>query len=132
LETIAGRVKEVLEKDENTVFAYIFGSYVAGKHGKRSDIDIAVYTRRPMKWKELVRLTLKLEDSLGTRVDVIDLRTAPPLLAYEVVSKGVVVVERDREERISFENRVLKEYLDLKPRLERYYTEILSKKRQHP
>jgi uncharacterized protein YutE (UPF0331/DUF86 family)/predicted nucleotidyltransferase len=128
LEGIVGKVREVLERKENVIFAYVFGSYATGKYIRGSDIDIAVYTKKPLKWRELIELALELEDSLGVEVDVVDLRTAPLLLAYEVISKGVVVVERDKEERIGFETRVLKEYLDLKPRLERYYSEVLSKR----
>ena len=125
-EVVAG-VKSVLERYEDVVFAYIFGSHATGTARERSDVDVAVYTAKPLGWRDLVKLTLELEDILGLKVDVVDLRTAPPLLAYEVVSKGVLVLERSREERVEFEVRVLKEYLDLKPRLERYYRELLSR-----
>ncbi|MEM0249150.1 MAG: hypothetical protein QXT53_08640 [Ignisphaera sp.] len=57
---------------------------------------------------------------------MVDLRTAPLLLAYEIISNGVVIVDRDREKRLEFEAKILREYLDLKPRLERYYSDILS------
>jgi hypothetical protein len=69
----------------------------------------------------------ELEDRLSKRVDVVDLWIAPLLLAYEVVSKGLVVVDRDSEERINFEIRIMKEYLDMRPRLEKYYDEVFSK-----
>jgi uncharacterized protein YutE (UPF0331/DUF86 family)/predicted nucleotidyltransferase len=127
LDTIINKIRKILEKEENMVFAYVFGSYAMGKYRRGSDIDIAIYTKKPLNWRELVKLALKLEDSLGVRVDIVDLRTTPPLLAYEIISKGIIVVEKDKEERISFETRILKKYLDLKPRLKRYYNEILSK-----
>ena len=124
---LVARVRGVLERYEGIVFAYIFGSHAKGTAREGSDVDVAVYTAKPLGWRDLVKLTLELEDTLGSKVDVVDLRTAPPLLAYEVVSKGVPVLERSREERVEFEVRVLKEYLDLKPRLERYYREHLSR-----
>lgn len=122
-QTAFGEVEEVLKKHD-LIFAYVFGSRARG--GRGGDIDVAVYAGRPLKWRELVKLAHELEDSLGTAVDVVDLYDAPPLLAYEVVSKGVVVLDRDRERRVEFEVKVLKEFLDLRPRLERYYRELLS------
>lgn len=127
LDRILAIVREVLEMESDIVFAYIFGSYATGRCSGESDVDIAIYSREPLSWRKLVELKLKLEDALDLNVDVVDLRTAPPLLTYEVISKGVVVMDRDRGERLSFETRALKEYLDLKLRLEKYYETLLSR-----
>lgn len=125
-ENLVARAREVLEKRSDIVFAYVFGSRATDGYGDRSDIDIAIYTESPLKWREFVELALELEDNLGIKVDLVDLRTAPLLLAYEIISNGVVIVDRDREKRLEFEAKILREYLDLKPRLERYYSDILS------
>lgn len=39
------KIKEILEKDDNVVFALLFGSYASGRQKKGSDIDIAVYLK---------------------------------------------------------------------------------------
>ncbi|MDK6027921.1 DUF86 domain-containing protein [Ignisphaera sp. 4213-co] len=127
LSNIVDSVKKVLEKRSNIVFAYVFGSYATGVYRDESDVDVAIYTRNSMGWRELVELILELEDATNKKVDVVDLRTAPLLLACEVVSKGIVVVDRGVEERIDFEVKTLKECLDFRPRLEKYYSEVLSR-----
>ena len=124
---VMGKVRDVLGRYGDVVFAYIFGSYATGKRREGSDVDIAIYTRRSMGWREYIRLIFELEDKLGVSVDVVDLRTAPLLLAYEVITKGIVVIDRNREERVNFETKILKEFLDLKPRLERHYSKIISR-----
>ncbi|MET1159624.1 MAG: HepT-like ribonuclease domain-containing protein [Thermoprotei archaeon] len=125
-EALIAKAREALEKRSDILFAYIFGSRATGRYRDKSDIDIAIYTEKPLRWREFVELALELEDSLGIRVDLVDLRTAPLILAYEIISNGVVIIDRNREKRVEFETRILKEYLDLKPRLEKYYDEILS------
>lgn len=125
-EDFVAKVREVLEKKSNILFAYIFGSRATSGYRDRSDIDVAIYAENLLKWREFIELALELEDYLGVRVDLVDLRTAPLLLAYEVISNGIVIIDRSREKRVEFETKILKEYLDLKPRLERYYSEILS------
>jgi len=67
-----------------------------------------------------------LEDELKCRVDLVHLNTAPPSLAYEVISTGILVLDKRPEERVEYEVKVLKEYLDLKPRLEEYFKAILK------
>jgi len=47
-------------------------------------------------------------------------------LAYEVISTGVLVLDRRHEEEAEYEARVLREYLDLKPRLEEYLRSLLG------
>jgi len=42
------------------------------------------------------------------------LNTAPAYFRYEVISKGVLVLERDKEMRVDFEAHIISEYLDLK------------------
>lgn len=40
---------------------------------------------------------------------------------------GVLAVKRDREEEVKFKVKTLKEYLDLRTKLEKYYNEVLSR-----
>ncbi len=122
-EAIARAVREA----ELSADVYVVGGAAEGRLTVLSDVDVAVYAEKPMKWRELVELALELEDALGRGVDVVDLKTAPLLLACEVVSRGIVVVDRNTEERVDFEVRVLEECLDFKLRLEKYYNEVLAR-----
>jgi len=120
LDSVACIVRDVLKTYPYVVFAYIFGSYAVGRAGDRSDVDVAVYVEGcGFGWREHVGLMHRLEDAVGRRVDLVVLNDAPLLLAYEVVSKGMLVYSRDDELRAEFESRVLREYLDVRLRLER-------------
>ncbi len=110
------------------LFAYVFGSWAIGRASPPgSDVDIAIFTSKELSWKELVSITMDLEDSLGLRVDLVHLNKAPLLLAYEVVSKGVLIFDRDPERRVDFEVRTIREFLDFKLRLTQYYSVLLSR-----
>ena len=60
----------------------------------------------------LDRLAEDLEHVSGRRVDLVDLATAPPLLAHQIVSTGRCIVSRQPGERAAFETRMILRYLD--------------------
>jgi predicted nucleotidyltransferase len=78
-----------------------------------SDIDIAVSLddqASPFEFR--LRLSASLAEALGSeRFDLVTLNDAPLLLKYEVVRGGQVLKE-DKKQRVTFETRVLSEYLD--------------------
>ncbi|GAB6943760.1 hypothetical protein JCM14467A_05420 [Vulcanisaeta sp. JCM 14467] len=126
LVNLVNAVRQVLEGFDYVLFAYVFGSRVTGRASPGSDVDVAVFTSRDLSWKEFVGLMHALEDSLGLGVDLVHLNRASLLLAYEVVSKGVPVLDRDVDRRVEFEVRTIKEFLDFKPRLLEYYNAVLK------
>ena len=120
------RILSVLHRKEYIVFAYLFGSRAKGTATKKSDIDIAIYAIRHLNWREVVELIHELEDVTKRRVDLVVLNNAPLLLAYEIILNNKVILDRDPEKRINYEVKILHKYLDLKPRLEKYFKELLS------
>ena len=103
-------IKRVLEGFDFVLFAYVFGSRVTGGASPGSDVDIAVFTSRDLSWKEFVGLMHALEGALRLKVDLVHLNKTPLLLAYEMVSKGVLVLDRDVDRRGKFEVRTIKEF----------------------
>jgi len=126
LEGVAERVRRVLEGRKYVVFAYVFGSRVHGRYIMKGDVDVAIYTEGGVGWRDIADTLNALEDELGVRVDLVHLNTAPLSLAYEVIATGTTVLDRRPEERVDYEVRVLKEYLDMKPRLEEYLKTVLE------
>jgi len=106
---------------------YIFGSYVSGRFSERSDIDIAVYMDGQIGWKKIVEMKYMLEDVLDRRVDLILLNDADLELAYMILSEGRRIFVRDVERVAEFEVKIVKKYLDMKPRLEEYYRKVIRK-----
>jgi len=126
LEDILERVRRVLEGRKFVVFAYLFGSSVRGGYTLKGDVDVAIYTEGDVSWRDLADALNALEDELKCRVDLVHLNTAPPSLVYEVIATGVLALDRRPGERVEYEVRVLKEYLDLKPKLEEYFETVLK------
>jgi predicted nucleotidyltransferase len=124
-------LKEVLEKDENILFAYLYGSYVHKLQHLESDIDVGVYLRRAnmdgylRKEKELTGNLIAM-----LQTDKIDLRvinTAPFLLQYQIIKEGMLIFVRDLSEKVDFETRVMNRFFELKPYLEEYKQMLSSK-----
>jgi len=126
LDDILEKIRRVLEPRSFVVFAYVFGSRVHGRYAVKNDVDVAIYTDEEASWRNLVDTLNALEDELKCRVDLVHLNTAPPSLAYEVISTGVLALDKRPEQRVEYEVRVLKEYLDLKPRLEEYFKSLFK------
>lgn len=111
-------VKEALSQEPSIVFAYLFGSRAARTASERSDWDIAVYIDEELLEENPVWQKFRIEDriavALGTdAVEVVVLnRMDNPLLAFEIISKGVVLVDNNEDERFAYECKALGQYHD--------------------
>ena len=117
-------LKEVLEKDEDILFAYLYGSRVYRSTHFESDVDIAVYLK-PSEVKEYIKKEEELLATLITKLhnDKIDLRilnTSPFLLQYNIIKEGIPIVIKDEFERADFEIWVMNRFFELKPHLDEY------------
>ena len=121
-------LRRVFERYERIVLVYFFGSLARGQETSLSDVDIAVLLEdRP---DDLLGFTLKLIDELsvilGDRVDLVFLNEAPPLLRHQVIKHGRVIYSRSEEDRVRFEVRSEREFLDLRILLHRYNQVLLE------
>ena len=58
-------------------------------------------------------LEAELSRAVGSTVQVIVLNILPPpILGFQIVSNGVVLIDRDENLRMDFENRTLRQYYD--------------------
>ena len=117
-------LKEVMEKDEKVLFAYVYGSYARDSIHFESDIDVAVYFRRSDA-REYIKKEEELTGQLVTKIhmDRIDLRilnVLPLLLQYNILRDGILIFVRDDKERVDFETRVMNRFFELKPYLDEY------------
>jgi predicted nucleotidyltransferase len=105
--------KAFLIDEPKVKFAYLFGSHANGQAGPLSDIDLAVYLDGRL---DLFKWRLRLMDALAgvlksENFDLVVLNNAPILLSYEVISNGIVLKD-DRQRRVMYESRTLRDYLD--------------------
>ena len=112
------RITEILKRDDNIRFAYIFGSQVKSQTRLGSDLDIGVYFEREPDLNDLGILLPGLEDTSGCKVDLISLKglyIENPKLAYSVVAGGVLLFTKDETLHTQFKKNVFLYYLDFKP-----------------
>jgi hypothetical protein len=106
----------ILGQQPSVLFAYLFGSKAKGNANKRSDWDIAVYFEGPKKKGEdwpAFNLEAVLSRAVKGEVQVMSLNdNLPPLLGFEIVKDGIILIDRDPDFRLDFENRMLRRYHD--------------------
>lgn len=114
LEGLAARLHSVAEPQPEILGLYLFGSRATGEARKGSDIDLGALFLRSPEVLELVGLQERLAEALGGQVDLIDLGTASPYLALDVV-RGERLYCRDPDACDAFDLYVLRRAADLAP-----------------
>lgn len=116
------RIRQVLEKNKLVLFAYLFGSRARGLAGMESDWDVAVYfdTEALKDWSRFW-LEAEIEKGIKETVQVTVLNAIEdPVFAFEIISDGIPLVERNPEARTLFEADVLRRYYDWSYYLKRH------------
>ncbi|CAB48943.1 type VII toxin-antitoxin system MntA family adenylyltransferase antitoxin [Pyrococcus abyssi] len=111
---IEEKLKKILEKHREVIFAYLHGSILETDYFR--DIDVAVYVDESVKnyLKYEISLAVELEKEISMEVDVRVLNDAPPAFRYRAI-KGKLLVSRDEKKRLNFVERTVEEYLDFEP-----------------
>lgn len=116
-------------QQEDVVAAYLFGSVARNQASHLSDVDIAVLLDPDLGSEASVerqlQLMVALDDFADREVQVTILNRASPMLAYQVVKDGILLYERDPDDREAFEVRTMKIYFDVKPMLEFHSQNLL-------
>lgn len=110
-------LKEVLLKDGEIIFGYVFGSYGMGRPSPLSDVDIAFYVlsgkdgfEKKLALMEEITSILKTDE-----VDIVILNKAPLVLCYQVLKTGRLLFSKDERLRLDFINKVYNIYCDTEP-----------------
>jgi len=70
----------------------LFGSCVRGKMKEGSDIDILVEIKKDISLLDFVGLKQKIEEVLGSKVDLVEYNTIKPLLREKILKEQVVIL----------------------------------------
>lgn len=115
------KIKALLEKRKEIIFAYIFGSYISEENF--NDIDIGVYLRDikddPVDYS--ISLSVDLEKKTKKEIDVKVINSLPLSLKYHI-TKGLLLFTKDKTLHENFVCTVWKEYIDFK-----YFTDLYIK-----
>ena len=96
--------------------AVLFGSNATGFTHSGSDVDIAILSRRRLSPLELGELATEIQQKFSHgKIDIVDLKTAPPVLLRDVVSQGKLLYENDRDVFDNFRIYALKIFFESAP-----------------
>lgn len=102
----------ILRRRKKIAAAYVFGSMATGRNRKGSDVDLAIFAKKPISSRERLRLEANLSSLLRRDVDLIVFGRAAPLLQHQILKYGRLICENDPAERIRQEVLGRAEYLD--------------------
>lgn len=106
-------IQQILEKHPVRQ-AYLFGSRSRGTEGPLSDIDVAVlFDEHVDADHEENQLYIALSRALCTdHIDLVNIATAPPLLAHRSVILGTPLLRHSRHEEAVLKKSILHAYED--------------------
>jgi predicted nucleotidyltransferase len=111
---IPPKINSNIFKKYKVKLAYLFGSHAKNTAVAESDFDIAVLFDSHISdlFEKSQRLGIEIQKLFPTEVDVRVLNDAPSLFKYEVISNSLLLYCKNENERIEFEVRSIKEYID--------------------
>lgn len=109
----AKAVAEIRAALPEVVAIYRFGSSADGTVGRESDVDLAVLTTLPLDAAARFDLQERLAVALRRPVDLVDLRSVSPVMAIQVIARGVLLYDANAATRGAFEDRVFGAYARL-------------------
>ncbi|MEK7130059.1 MAG: nucleotidyltransferase domain-containing protein [Patescibacteria group bacterium] len=93
----------------------LFGSQATGKIHKKSDVDIAFYSDKKMSLYDIAKTQIEFEQALKVgKIELVDLRNAPPLLLKEIAKNSALLYERDVFAFSRFKIYAFKRYMESK------------------
>lgn len=97
----------------------LFGSHARGRTHSKSDVDFAVMGQKPLSLKELADLTFLFSQLVKLKdVELVDLKSAPPLLLKQLSNEGILLFEKEPFIFLKFRIYALKRYFESRPLLE--------------
>ena len=112
IDAVRARFGDIAHERPDLRLIIIFGSAVRDRSTARSDVDVAVLADDAA---DLDAMYLTLAPRLQTsRLDLVDLRHASPLLAFEVARSGRLLFERSAGLFRQFQSLAFRRYADTK------------------
>lgn len=105
-----------LARKFNLKLVLLFGSQVSQKIHKGSDIDLAFLPEEELTFEQENLLNTNFCGIFKTdRVDTVNLKVAPPLLAEQIINNSKILYEREKGSFDKLEIHVLRMFEEAKP-----------------
>lgn len=126
-EKIKNKIEDIIQKKEEILFAYLFGSFVDEE--TFNDIDVGIYLDKNIKDKYgtfyEIELSNQIEEKLKIPVDIINLNVAPESIVFRA-TQGQLIKNNDDNLRINFITTCWKKYWDYKILIQEHLLEMKS------
>lgn len=127
-EMLIAKIRSYFSANDDTYAVYLFGSQAKGTSRPTSDFDLAVLFKEGLepyrRFQMKLQITNDLIDLLKHKVDVVDLRSADLCFIHQIMLHKVLLYERAKSERVTFEVDYRKRYFDHVPILNRYHEQV--------
>jgi hypothetical protein len=108
--------QEACRQDERLIAIYLFGSE------PDAECDLAALFTEVLPWTERIDLEVSLSQALGREsLELMDLRHAPLVVRYGVVTRGDLVYVRWPDPLATFIEQVVGRYVSFEPLLQALY-----------
>lgn len=121
---ILNKIIGYFSKKTEIAAVYLFGSFTRGDARSLSDTDLGiVFRKKTQKAFALpeVKMAGELSDIINREVEILDLSLCKVDFAHRVISAGRLIYSGDEKARVEFEEKILRDFFDLKPMLDEYY-----------
>lgn len=117
-------INEIAEKYSLKLLVY-FGSYDTKYYTSESDIDIAYLSDSDLSIEEKITLSEDLiKFHKKSEIDLVDLKSAEPILRYEIAKNGRVLYEREHNLFERYSLFYIKRIYELRPVIEEQIRQI--------
>ena len=113
IEQIRSNIQEYFLNREEINFVYLFGSFVTAASFR--DIDIAAHFKEVPSLIDFGLMKTELEERISLPIDLVKLNQLPgknPLLAYEIVTDGELILNNDPLSHTKYKLTCLHHYHD--------------------
>jgi uncharacterized protein len=102
--------KVVRSKFNDLLGLYLYGSRAQGQSSKTSDWDLAILPLQSIDPMLCFEVSGELEEILGAKVDLVDLKNTTTVLQFQIISKGQLIWCSDNQACQQFEMLTYSKY----------------------
>ncbi|PIR68709.1 hypothetical protein COX93_02850 [Candidatus Nomurabacteria bacterium CG_4_10_14_0_2_um_filter_30_12] len=119
------KILSELANEHELKLLVLFGSRVTGRIHDESDYDVAYLSEREFSTAEESEIIFGLMPILRVRderlINIVDMKTAGPLMLYSITNKGRVLYERENASFFALKLHAWKVFVDTQPFRDNYF-----------
>ena len=107
------KIRLYFERQPEVIVVYLFGSQCQKEIKTPNDVDLAILLKEEISLRKLLQFRAELKRITGiSNLDIAVLNNAPPLLKYEVISSGEIILVKDEDIQFKFESQSYLHFFD--------------------